>query len=312
MLVSICIPCYNAAQFLTLTLTALQKQSHQNLEIIVIDDGSTDSSVKIIEEFAGKDQRIQLDKATGKGAAAARNQAYARSKGDYIVFFDADDWIPENFIATQLQTLTSNQEVVVAQWGRFYKNNLSTICIDQGQIKKDLSFPEWILNYWKNNSHMTCPGRVLMPRAIVEQSGLWDEDLSLNDDFTFFTSIFSVSELIRYNTNGLFYYRSGVNGLSSKKGNEAYQSFFNSLTRAIAIAQSKLVDGDRLNGCYANLLQNFIYETYPKRPDLIKKASDLIKTLGGSNLRFPAGGKTRLINSIFGWKLVKKIKSFRS
>ncbi|MES2650187.1 MAG: glycosyltransferase family 2 protein [Bacteroidota bacterium] len=309
MLVSICIPCYNAALFLPKTLPALLQQSHQNLEIIIIDDGSTDSSIKIIQEFAEKDQRIQLEIATSKGASAARNQAYNLSKGDCIVFFDADDWIPENFITSQLQTLKSDQDVVVAKWGRFYENELSTINIDQSQLNQDFSFQDWILNYWINISHMTCPGRVLIPKAIIEHSGLWDEDLSLNDDFTFFTRIFSNSKLIRYNANSTFYYRSGINGLSSKKGDQAYESLFNSLTRAINVAQSKLQERNELNICYANLLQNFIYETYPYKPDLINKANDLIKTLGGSNLKFPAGGKTKLINSIFGWKLVKKIKN---
>jgi len=309
MLVSICIPCYNAAIYLADTLSCLLNQSHKHFEIIIIDDHSTDESVVIIQQYAEKDKRIKFETAKNKGAATARNQAYRLSKGSHIIFFDVDDWVPENFIETQLQTLKSDQEVVVAEWGRFHQNNLSSINIDYTQIRHDLSFEKWIINYWVNISHMTCPGRVLMPRLLVEQSGLWDEDLSLNDDFTFYTRIFSNCSLIRYNSKSIFYYRSGVNGLSSKKGSSAYQSLYNSLIRSIEIAQSKLEVRKELNICYTNLLQNFIYEAYPYEPELIKQAEQLINAFGGSNLKFPAGGKTKLINSLLGWKLVKKIKN---
>lgn len=309
MLVSLCIPCYNASSYIGETLNCLLNQSYQNLEIIVIDDHSTDQSLKIIKEFENKDQRIYFESAHSKGAAAARNQAYRQSKGALIIFFDADDWIPNNFIETQVKSLKSEHEVVVSEWGRFYQNNRSTIKVVHSQIKTDLSFEQWVLHYWTNISHMTCPGRVAIPRNLIERSGLWDEDLSLNDDFIFYTRIFSNCSLIRYNNDSLFYYRSGISGLSSKKGTSAYHSMYYSLIRSIESAQSKLKTSEQLNRCYANLLQNFIYEVYPNEAKLIKKCEQFIKTFGGSNLKFPAGGKTKLINSILGWKCVKRIKN---
>lgn len=311
MLVSICIPCYNAAVYLAETLEALLLQNHHNLEIIIVDDNSTDGSLDILKHYKIKDHRIKFYLAKSKGAAAARNQAYKLSNGEFIVFFDADDWIPVDFIATQIASIQSQQEVVVAKWGRFYRNDLSTIQIDPQQLKKDLTFEEWIMNYWATISHMTCPGRVLIPKNLIEQTSLWDEHLSLNDDFTFYTKVFSNSDIIRYNNNSVFYYRSGVNGLSSRKGNFAFLSLYQSITTAITIAQSKLKESIRLNKCYANLLQHFIYETYPNKSDLIKKAECSIKALGGSDLKFPVGGKTKILNSILGWKLVKQIKSLR-
>ena len=307
-LVSICIPCYNAALFLRETLNCLLNQSYQMLEIIIIDDNSTDSSIPIIEEYALRDGRVRFETAKSKGAAAARNQAYQLSKGKYVTFFDADDWIPENFIATQLQALSSDHEVVVAKWGRFYQDDLATIKEDPIQIRMDLTFEEWIKHYWLNNTHMTCPGRVLMPRILIEQSGLWDEDLSLNDDFIFYTRIFSNSGLIRFNDVSLFFYRSGVNGLSSKKGDHHYRSLYKSITRAIVVAQAKLKESKEINNCYANLLQSLIYEVYPLEPKIIKEAEKCIKALGGSNFKYQGGRKTKFLNFLFGWKLTTKLK----
>lgn len=309
-LVSVCIPCYNAAQFLTQTLEALLNQGHNNLEVIIINDHSTDGSEKIISELAAKDNRIIYKTATKNGASAARNQAYTLSRGKYIIFFDADDWISQNFIESQLKYLKSENDVVVASWGRFYHNDLSTINIDNSQIARDLSFEEWVSHYWINATHMTCPGRVLVSRDVIEKSGLWDEDLSLNDDFSFYTRIFSNAAFIRYNATEIFYYRSGINGLSSKKGSFAYHSLYNSLERSIRVAKFKLDEQKRLNLCYANLLQNFIYETYPYENKLIYKATQSIYLLGGSNLPFPAGGITKLLVALIGWKLTKKLKLY--
>ncbi len=310
MLVSICIPCFNADQYLSETLSGLLNQSYPDIEIIIIDDHSIDQSAHIITDFIKKDPRVKMFFAEKRGAAAARNQAFKLSKGDFIVFFDADDWVPENFIETQLQCLDSNKSVVVSEWGRFYNNDLSTLEKDTRQVQKNLSFENWIKIYWYNVNHMTCPGRVLIPRNLIEDAGLWDEDLTLNDDFTFYTRIFSQCELIKYNSQTTFYYRSGINGLSSIKSSEAYHSFFNSLIRSITIAQNLFKEQPALNICYANLLQNFIYEVYPNEQQMIKLAEKNINELKGADLAFPAGGITKILVRILGWKSIKKLKQF--
>jgi glycosyltransferase involved in cell wall biosynthesis len=307
-LVSICIPCHNASHFLSDTLNSLVNQSHRELEIIIIDDHSIDESVKIIEQFAQQDSRIKFSSSTKKGAAPARNQAYNQATGEFIIFFDADDWVPTNFITTQLNNIVNKNDVVVAKWGRFY-NNINNVIINKNQIQQDLTFTEWITKYWINASHMTCPGRVLIPKSLIEKAGVWNESLSLNDDFTFYTKIFSLSNSIRFNKDSLFHYRSGNNGLSSKKGKLEYQSFYESLRQGISTAKSQLPECKQSNICYANLLQNFIYEVYPFEPELLKKASAQILLLGGATFEFPAGGKTKMIVNILGWKLTKKIKT---
>lgn len=308
MLISICIPCYNSAKYLRETLNSLLSQTYQTIEIIVVDDNSIDGSLSVIKEIALQDKKIKFYKAQTYGAAAARNQAYKLCKGDYVIFFDADDWVPANFIETQFLSLTSNTEVVVSNWGRFYHNDITTMEIDSLQVKKDLTFEEWVIFYWHKNANMTCPGRILISRNLIEMSGLWDEDLSLNDDFTFYTRIFSNCTIIRYNNSSLFYYRSGLESLSSKKGIPYRLSLYQSLIIAIKVAESKLTPNPQLNRCYANLLQSFIYETYPLELKLIKESKKYVKLLGGSNLKHPAGGKTHILNFIIGWKLVAILK----
>ena len=108
--VSIITPSFNSAKFIANTIESVQNQSHQNWEMIIVDDCSTDQTVTIIEQFVANDDRIhlfQLDK--NSGAGIARDLALSKAKGDYIAFLDADDlWKPLK-LEKQLQFLKDNK-----------------------------------------------------------------------------------------------------------------------------------------------------------------------------------------------------------
>lgn len=93
---SIIIPIYNSDKYLNRCLDSVVAQKYENLEIILIDDGSVDSSAKICEEYASKDKRIKLYHKENGGAGAARKEALKYADGDYITCVDADDWIEDN------------------------------------------------------------------------------------------------------------------------------------------------------------------------------------------------------------------------
>lgn len=307
-LVSFCIPAYNAEPFIRFTLESILNQTYSNFEIIIIDDHSTDQTVNIIKQF--QDQRISLVDAIHKGAAAARNQALSLASGKHIIFFDADDWIPTNYLETQISKLKAETEVVVCKWGRFLNHNIVATTISQQQIWKDLDFREWIVTYWNYNTSMTCPGRVLIPKSLIDHAGIWDESLSLNDDFHFFSQIFSHCTLIRFNEMSTFHYRSGINGLSGQKDQLAYISLYKSLTFGIDLAIKQYPDDILVKKACANLLMSFIYEIYPQHHILITEAQAKIKRLGGADFKFPAGGKTKIFVKFFGWRLLKKMKFY--
>lgn len=304
-LVSICIPAYNAELYISETLVSLLKQSYTNLEIIIVDDHSTDSTVHCINRFA--DHRIKLLKATKQYATAARNQALAYAKGEYVIFLDADDLFSQDFITNQLSVLNgSKTDTVISNWGRFEKD-IANVVEDPHTIKKPLSFREWIIYYWTLNRHNTPPGRVMIPMEILRKSGNWNETLSLNDDFDFFSRVFSKSEKILYNDT-IFLYRSGIGGLSTrKKGFDKQQSHFTSLNSGIDTALSLYNDQQVKIAC-ANLLQQFIYDCYPFHHELINNAKKRIISLGGSNIKFANAGYTLTIQKAIGWRLTKCLK----
>jgi len=97
-LVSIIVPIYNSEKYLDKCIYSISNQTYDNLEIILIDDGSTDGSIKILEKWREIDDRIKIVTQKNSGVAKARNKGLEISKGRYICFFDSDDWIEEDMI----------------------------------------------------------------------------------------------------------------------------------------------------------------------------------------------------------------------
>ena len=96
--VSIIVPIYNTEKYLKACLDSIINQTYQNLEIILIDDGSTDNSGKIIDDYAKKDKRIKAIHQKNAGQSAARNRGLKEASGEYISFIDSDDKVDRNFI----------------------------------------------------------------------------------------------------------------------------------------------------------------------------------------------------------------------
>ena len=105
MLVSTLIPCYNSERFIGEAIESVLQQDWSNLEVIVIDDGSEDNSVKVLESFAGW---IRFEVQANLGACAARNRAFELSRGDFIQFLDSDDVIEANKFQEQISAMEAD------------------------------------------------------------------------------------------------------------------------------------------------------------------------------------------------------------
>ena len=130
--VSVVIPAYNAAETLDETLQSVRTQTHIRLEIIVVDDGSTDETCAIAERHAAEDPRVQLLKQANAGVAAARNTGWQHARYDYIAFVDADDlWAPTK-IEKQLHALINGGEKVGLAYCWFERIDGKSIVIGSG------------------------------------------------------------------------------------------------------------------------------------------------------------------------------------
>ncbi len=111
--VSIVVPVYNAAQYLKKCLDSIVNQTLTNIEIIIIDDGSTDGSTEICKKYAAKDSRIIYYKKENEGLAAARQDGIERASGEYVGFVDSDDWLELNMYERMFSVAKENNADVV-------------------------------------------------------------------------------------------------------------------------------------------------------------------------------------------------------
>ena len=101
-LVSVVVPIYNTEKYLRNCLDSIIAQTNQNLEILLVDDGSTDSSGKIADSYAKKDTRIKVIHQKNTGLSSARNTGINHSSGEYLTFVDSDDYIATQMIEKML------------------------------------------------------------------------------------------------------------------------------------------------------------------------------------------------------------------
>ena len=124
--ISVIIPVYNAEKYIRETLDSIIKQSYKNLEIILIDNGSKDRSPDIIQKYEAKYPEIHMIEGSGKGPGASRNRGLKLAKGDYIVFADADDYLPDKEIFCKYINLAeqTDADIVVSNYARLWKDKI--------------------------------------------------------------------------------------------------------------------------------------------------------------------------------------------
>ena len=105
---SIIVPCYNVEKYLGCCLNSLLNQTFKDFEIVAINDGSCDNTLKILEEYSKKDNRIKIISQENKGLSGARNTGIDAAIGDYIAFLDSDDWVSPNFYQKLYEAITKN------------------------------------------------------------------------------------------------------------------------------------------------------------------------------------------------------------
>lgn len=112
-LVSIIVPVYQVKPYLKKCMDSLIHQSYENIEIILVDDGSTDGGGDICDEYARKDKRVQVIHKENEGLSAARNSGIDVAKGQYLAFVDSDDWVDHSYIRTMYEALQETDSDMV-------------------------------------------------------------------------------------------------------------------------------------------------------------------------------------------------------
>ena len=119
-LISVIIPVYNTESYIGICLESLVKQTYTNFEVLMIDDGSTDNSGRICQEYTESDSRFHYYRKENGGVSSARNLGIEYSRGDYLTFVDSDDWVEEDYLEVLYSALVSESaSVSISTYKRF-------------------------------------------------------------------------------------------------------------------------------------------------------------------------------------------------
>ncbi len=281
-LVSILIPAYNAQPWIADTINSALRQTWPRKEVIVVDDGSTDQTLKAAEKFSNAGVVAVSQK--NQGASAARNQAFSLCKGDYIQWLDADDLLAPDKISRQMEVAEqiSNPHVLLSsEWGRFMYR-ASRAKFTPTPLWEDLSPAEWLFRKFGQNLYMP-PFTWLVSRKLTEAAAPWDERLSLDDDGEYFSRVLVVSERVCFVPGAKAFYRaSGSTSLSNvDQSKKKLESLWLSLQFQVRYL-CRLEDSERTRAASVTFLENWLKYFYPWRLDIVEEVKLLAESFGGS------------------------------
>lgn len=175
--VSVIVPAYNAMRFLPQTVKSALSQTWQDLELVVVDDGSSDGTAAFVEQYP--DIRMKLVRQTNKGLAAARNSGIAASQGKYIALLDADDlWEPTK-LEEQVARLTDRPEIGLVHTAIRYINETGDEINRVLSVKGDGDVWEKVVVH----NPVRCGSTPLIRRECFEAVGMFDPALSFSEDW---------------------------------------------------------------------------------------------------------------------------------
>lgn len=308
--VSIIIPCYNSEAFLAETLQSCINQQYSNIEIVVVDDGSTDGSLKIAKQWEKQHTNIHVYAQSNNGACRARNLALEKCTGDYIMYLDADDIISADKVASQMSIFSNTHDpmaVVTCSFEEFV--NSFPQKINRRINYKDYPHPiDLLIDIWSTGG-MFPVSCYLISRKMAEIVGAWDERLLKNQDGDYFSRVLMIASKVYFSHKGFFFYRRGHASQSTVKINSEPK------LRSVLLSYQKqkdilkIEDSQRVRQA---LSRNFslVLNSAKFGSEIYEEALKEIKTLGQNPQIINPSVPVRIFTNLFGTELFLRIKSW--
>ena len=215
--VSIIIPVYNAEKYLGKCLESLLSQTLQEMEIICVDDGSSDGSPEILKRFQERDGRVRILTQKNQYAGAARNNGMKEAQGEYLLFLDADDFF-ENTLLEKVYNQGKKMEADIVLFGaKQYNDKTGIVSPASWYFKRDALPRENPFSGKTENTDVfalvtPAPWTKLFRREFVEKQGLSFQGLQNSNDVYFVLTALALAEKITYVDEELVFYRVGMKG----------------------------------------------------------------------------------------------------
>lgn len=215
--VSIIIPVYNVEKYIVQCIDSVIHQTYKNLDIILIDDGSTDQSGKICDSYAEKDSRIRVFHQENSGAANAKNRGLDHIQGDYFTFIDSDDFVEKDWIGRMVSALEEyNADVAECAVLKNYVGCSESISISSADVR-EFSAEEYMDHYLES---WTCSlfWNKIFKTGLTENIRFRKERRCIDDEFYTYKLLSNAQKVVQIN-EALYHYRQRLSSAVSSKAN---------------------------------------------------------------------------------------------
>jgi glycosyltransferase involved in cell wall biosynthesis len=305
-LVSVIIPCHNAQAFVAEAIQSALDQSHQSCEVIVIDDGSTDASLREIKSFGN---RIRWETGPNRGGCAARNRGLELAEGTWVQFLDADDRIMPDKIAKQVEALTSansDSAMAMCPWCHFDGQFLAR----SPELPHGLelhSGSDLLICMWKQGL-MFPPHVWLTPLALIQKVGGWNPSLVADQDGEFFGRLLVAADKVKVTDECDAHYRiPGPANVSACPTERAMQSRLNAW---VSVQQSLIAarSDRRARRAVLRRLRAVAYQAR-NHPSIVDQCDAWEKRLKVNDFDIRPPRAFHLLCSVLGLKLALSIRT---
>lgn len=202
-LISVIVPVYNVEDYIDRCIESITNQTYKNLEIILVDDGSSDKSLDLCKKWARKDNRIIVIHSENKGVSSARNIGLTKATGDYIGFIDSDDYIDSRMYELLLSSIKKyNSDIAFCGFKYIYTK----------ETKNSLDFPKevfdkcYFLKHYKFNNNMNYSASNKLYKKEIIKNIFFDTNIKVTEDGLFVMNCVDRANLISYVNKNMYCY----------------------------------------------------------------------------------------------------------
>lgn len=280
-IVSIIVPIYNKEPYIRKCVQSLLQQTYQHLEIVIINDGSTDGSDSIMQDLAHTDERIRYYSFTNGGVSKARNRGLERASGEYVIFIDADDYIDANYVERYIEAAEdANADIVIGGITMLHSvdNRQVLTPIMQGKMLRS----EFLTHMPEEQCRTRCglygfiPNK-LIRRSVIEQHSIrFCTTMKKWEDYDFYLSCYAVCNNFCSIPNAGYYYECDALNSSGKLIKKIdYQALINVHVKCLSLLEENGISDNTaigiLNQTIADAYMAAFLEMHPVTMNEIKQ-----------------------------------------
>ena len=244
-LITVIIPIYNVEKYLKKCLDSVINQTYNNLEIILIDDGSTDDSGLICDKYSKEDSRIIVEHIKNAGVSNARNIGIKKAKGEYITFVDSDDYIELNMYEKMISVIANNEYPDIISCGFFSENEQKDFLANSNEtlnevdiLNNNIAFKEIFTD--KIGAYIW--NKLFKKNIIVLNSLLFDKRISYGEDLLFLCHFVDYSKKICCMKEKLYHHIKRKDSITNTKFNKKLLSILDAYSKVEKIGKKKYND----------------------------------------------------------------------